>query len=135
MSSGSFTHHVFVYGTLRKGQANDINMLQPPPEFLGSAQVCGTLYHLGRYPGLLLHPDGQNISGEVYAISGPLERKLDEIESLYPQETDEYFKRQIVVHVNAIAVDCLIYEINPRYVKGKPVIASGDWSLAATSDT
>ncbi len=124
--------HVFVYGTLRKGQANDINQLQPAPRFVGPAQVQGSLHHLGRYPGLLLQERGQAVRGEVYAINAQLERKLDEIEELYPQQTDEYFKRHVPVRVNGQWLDCIVYEINPRYTVGKPVIESGDWAQQAS---
>ena len=41
------TLHVFVYGTLRRGEANDINRLRPPPRYLGQARTRGTLYALG----------------------------------------------------------------------------------------
>lgn len=127
MSPENPQRHVFVYGTLRKGQVNDINALQPAPHFVGHAKVRGSLHHLGRYPGLLLQADGPTVFGEVYAISPPLERKLDEIEFLYPQETDEYFKREVAVQVAGQTLQCLVYEINPTYAVGKPVIGGGDW--------
>jgi gamma-glutamylcyclotransferase (GGCT)/AIG2-like uncharacterized protein YtfP len=122
--------HVFVYGTLRKGESNDITALQPAPTYVGPAQIFGTLYHLGRYPGVML--GGQQwVQGEVYAISPELELKLDEIESVYPAQIDEYLKREIPVTTQAAAgpqlIVCLVYEINPSYAQGKPVIASGDW--------
>jgi gamma-glutamylcyclotransferase (GGCT)/AIG2-like uncharacterized protein YtfP len=117
---------VFVYGTLRAGDDNDITRLQPAPTFIGKAQIAGTLYHLGRYPGVVLGGAGA-VHGEVYQISAELERKLDEIESLYPQQKDEYFKRELVVNVQGQAVPCVVYEINPIYTVGKPVLAGGDW--------
>lgn len=118
--------HVFVYGTLRCGQANDITRLEPPPVYVGPAVVRGTLFHLGAYPGLLLGPGG-DVHGEVYAISPELEVQLDEIEELYPQQTDEYRKRRIPVLVRERPIVCLVYEINPAYVVGKPVLTGGDW--------
>ena len=117
---------VFVYGTLRRGDDNDINRLVPPPVLMGSATVNGQLFHLGRYPGMLLG-GGTDVVGEVYAITPELERKLDEIEELYPQQTDEYFKRDISVRVDGRTLACIVYEINPAYVEDKPVIQSGDW--------
>ena len=118
--------HVFVYGTLRRGEANDINRLLPAPRFVGLAQISGAMYHLGAYPGVVLGPLGA-VVGEVYAIKHALERVLDEIEELYPQNKDEYFKRALPVTVGKRQIDCLVYEINPAYVEGRPVIASGDW--------
>jgi gamma-glutamylcyclotransferase (GGCT)/AIG2-like uncharacterized protein YtfP len=120
---------VFVYGTLRRGDDNDINRLTPAPVFVGAAHIKARMFHLGRYPGVLLGPaqGDTDVLGEVYAITPELERKLDEIEELYPQQTDEYFKRDIVVRVGTQTVPCIVYEINPAYVVGKPVIQSGDW--------
>jgi gamma-glutamylcyclotransferase (GGCT)/AIG2-like uncharacterized protein YtfP len=148
---------VFVYGTLRRGQANDINRLVPPARFLGCARVSGTLYQVAWYPGLVLGQaedhaiDGAaaqvSVVGEVYAIGPELERQLDQIEEVYPQQRDEYFKREVLVELLdaepaipteanraglAVATQgpvlrCLVYEINPKYIVGKPVIASGDW--------
>jgi gamma-glutamylcyclotransferase (GGCT)/AIG2-like uncharacterized protein YtfP len=118
--------HVFVYGTLRKGDDNDINRLSPPPRLVGTGSTKGTMYHFGRYPGVILGGDGE-VFGEVYEITPELERVLDEIEELYPQQTNEYFKRDIQVATEAGLLDCIVYEINPDYVAGKRVIASGDW--------
>jgi gamma-glutamylcyclotransferase (GGCT)/AIG2-like uncharacterized protein YtfP len=116
----------FVYGTLRRGDDNDITRLMPAPIFIGSARIAGTMYHLGGYPGVTLGGAGQ-IVGEVYSVSAELEKKLDAIESEYPAQADEYFKRRISVQVNGQMLDCNVYEINPAYVKDKPIIASGDW--------
>ncbi len=116
----------FVYGTLRKGDDNDITRLEPAPRFVGTAQIKGVMHHLGGYPGVVL--GGQsNIVGEVYAVSAQLEAKLDAIESEYPAQSDEYAKRAITVVVGGQSLACSVYEINPVYVVGKPVISSGDW--------
>lgn len=118
--------HVFVYGTLRRGDDNDITRLRPAPRWVGTASIAGVMYHLGRYPGVVLGGPG-HVVGEVYAIDSALEARLDEIEEVYPQQRDEYAKRTVVVRVNAVPVECLVYEINPRYVLGCPRISSGDW--------
>ena len=126
--------HVFVYGTLRRGDDNDITRLLPLPQYVGEAVIAGVMYHLGAYPGVILTQlvAGQEgakgqIIGEVYAIQPALEAKLDEIEMIYPQQRDEYFKRDIQVTVGGQQLDCIVYEINPAYVTDRPVIGSGDW--------
>lgn len=120
--------HVFVYGTLRVGDSNDITRLSPAPRYVGASQIAGIMYHLGSYPGVVLTDAAEeNIVGEIYAIEPALEVVLDEIEMIYPQQRDEYFKRQVIVRVGAQQLSCLFYEINPAYTVGKPVIASGDW--------
>lgn len=118
--------HVFVYGTLRRGDDNDINKLSPAPRHVGNGWAAGTMYHFGRYPGVILGGSGQ-VYGEVYAVTAELERILDEIEELYPQQTNEYFKRDIAVVVEGRVVPCFVYEINRDYVEGKPRIEGGDW--------
>lgn len=132
--------HVFVYGTLRRGDDNDITQLKPSPRFVGAGVIHGVMYHLGAYPGVILAKSTMNgsdvvdhstvagdVVGEVYAIEPELERLLDEIEELYPQQKDEYFKRTIQVAVGLQCVNCIVYEINPAYVAGKRIIAGGDW--------
>ena len=135
--------HVFVYGTLRQGQERDITRLLPAPRWVGSARVPGVLYHLGAYPGVVLGAPGW-IQGEVYAISPELERQLDEIEEVWPQQSGEYCKREIMVRLDDAAcqakappsslgremaeeVRCVVYEIAPERISGMPVIGSGDW--------
>jgi len=94
LSASTGERYVFVYGTLRRGDDNDITLRQPVPRFVGEACIAGTLYHLGAYPGAVLGGSGV-VLGEVYAISPALERDLDELEAVYPQQTDEYAKREI----------------------------------------
>ncbi|MBC7380292.1 MAG: gamma-glutamylcyclotransferase [Burkholderiaceae bacterium] len=118
--------HVFVYGTLRKGQANDITLLSPPPGYVGTGTTPGALYQLGWYPGLVLGGESR-VVGEVYLITAQLERRLDEIEEIWPEPTNEYFKRLIPVEVEGALLYCIVYEINPERIAGKPLIASGDW--------
>ncbi|MFN3416244.1 MAG: gamma-glutamylcyclotransferase [Caldimonas sp.] len=119
--------HVFVYGTLRRGGANDITRLDPPGHFVGAATVRGWLYSLGSYPGLLLDVQGPAVVGEVYALDPVLERVLDGIEELYPQQRDEYVKRRVAVEVAGRTLDCLVYEIHPRYVQGRRALNPPDW--------
>ncbi|MES2510478.1 MAG: gamma-glutamylcyclotransferase family protein [Pseudomonadota bacterium] len=126
--------HVFVYGTLRRGEQRDINRLKPTPVFVGAATLAGTLYDLGSYPGLQLG-GGRAVLGEVYRISAELEAVLDEIEEVWPQQTGEYAKRD--VPVNFVSPDaagslpasvlCLVYEIAADRTTGKSVIEDGDW--------
>ncbi|WP_395055008.1 gamma-glutamylcyclotransferase [Polaromonas sp.] len=124
------TRHVFVYGTLRRGDVRDITRLQPAPQFAGMATVAGVLYDLGPYPGLRLGGEGR-VTGEVYAISAELEQRLDEIEEVWPQQTGEYSKREVAVQMDgapaAVGPLCLVYEVNASHLTGRAVIASGDW--------
>jgi len=147
--SAHHVRHVFVYGTLRRGEERDINRLQPAPRWVGQASVAGTLHHLGSYPGLVL--GGQAlVRGEVYEISLELERQLDEIEEVWPQPSGEYIRREVPVALDHSPADqsdhqaahqaaspqqtepgtviCLLYELAPGRARDKPVIAGGDWT-------
>ena len=129
------TRHVFVYGTLRRGQSNDITRLSPAPRFVGVGEVAGTMFDLGPYPGVLLGTSAKEggqgtVVGEVYAISTTLEVVLDAIEEVYPQATGEYTKRSIHVLAAGRSWECIVYEINPLRTAGLPVVASGDWVIS-----
>ena len=135
------TRHVFVYGTLRRGESRDINKLQPQPGWVGAANVDGILFDLGSYPGIVLDGGGAQVTGEVYAITPELERRLDEIEEVLPQASGEYCKREVMVRLclppgapaqssNLLScVLCLLYEVSLDRTTGKPVITGGDWVL------
>ena len=126
-AKASQVRHVFVYGTLRRGEDNDITRLRPAPRFVGLAHIAGTMYDMGAYPGVRLGGTSL-VFGEVYEISPALEAVLDEIEEVYPQERDEYVKRVIPVSVQGRVLSCIVYEIGLRYVHGKAVLPDGDWT-------
>jgi gamma-glutamylcyclotransferase (GGCT)/AIG2-like uncharacterized protein YtfP len=122
----------FVYGTLRRGDDNDITLLKPAPKFLGQASIAGTMYHFGEYPGVILGHENdrqEQIVGEVYEVSSELEKVLDDIEAQYPVAPDYYIKRSITLSLQdgVSPVQAFVYEVNPAYTVGKPIIASGDW--------
>lgn len=122
--------HVFVYGTLRRGGRNDINRLEPAPQYVGMGEVRGVLYHFDWYPGLTLGGEEPvTVVGEVYRIAPALEAVLDAIEQIVPGADSEYFKREVEVAVDGRPVQCLVYEINPARVKGRQAIGHGDWIL------
>jgi gamma-glutamylcyclotransferase (GGCT)/AIG2-like uncharacterized protein YtfP len=124
--------HVFVYGTLRRGEQRDINRLLPAPCWVGRASVTGVMHDLGAYPGVLLGGTGL-VRGEVYQISAELERQLDDIEQVWPEPSGEYAKREVAVQLDrpsggaSAQLVCVLYEIAPARALGKPVIAGGDW--------
>ncbi|MGR5141934.1 gamma-glutamylcyclotransferase family protein [Photobacterium sp. DNB23_23_1] len=109
---------VFVYGTLREGEAN--------AGFLKGAVKLGKerlaegymLYSLGTYPGAITLPDGGPLWGEVYRINACILRALDWLED-YPVEYDR-------VEISTSYGKAWIYLYNPP-VSDLPVIESGDW--------
>ena len=128
--------HVFVYGTLRRGQQRDIQLLQPSPRWVGQGSTSGVLYDLGDYPGMLpgsaIEIETARVRGEVYVISAELERTLDEIEEVWPQQSGEYAKRDMWVRLDAPLhagqdICCLVYIVAPERTHGKTAISGGDW--------
>lgn len=123
--------HVFVYGTLRRGEQRDITRLRPAPRWVGQASVSGLMVELGTYPGLVPGVPGQ-VKGDVYEISAALEQQLDVIEEVWPIPNGEYVKCDIAVRLEREAVPpqemiCLVYALAPGRASGKAVIAGGDW--------
>lgn len=128
--SGQASRYVFVYGTLRRGEVNDINRLRPAPHCLGLARIRGRLYDLGPYPGVRLGGEGW-VQGEVYAITAELEHQLDVVEEVAPVPSGEYTRRVVPVEIDGRHLDCLVYEIAPQRVQGVPCVVSGDWRRRA----
>ncbi len=120
---------VFVYGTLRRGGRNDIHRYQPLPRLVTTARVRGRLYHLGRYPGLLLD-DGEWVLGEVYEVTPSVLVQLDHLEGLLPQPTGEYHRRCVTVDTPEGPLPCVLYEIDPSRIQGRALIEHGDWLQA-----
>ncbi len=142
-SNAESIRHVFVYGTLRRGQRNDIARIavdDPAPILLGFASIDGAMFDLGEYPGAILGTEvkgSAQILGEVYRVTPDVELRLDVLEELLPEPTGEYFKREIEVglsaspdgaHVEGPLVRCFVYEINGNRVTEARVIAHGDWA-------
>ena len=126
LTDAAQSRHVFVYGTLRAGGSNDIARWQPAAHLVGAAEIAGTLYDLGPYPGATLGGTGC-LRGEVYRIESALETQLDRLEEVLPNDEGEYRKRNVMVKVDGQELDCLVYEIHPKRIVGRRVIANGDW--------
>lgn len=118
--------HVFVYGTLRRHGRNDITRYRPRPVFVSEASIEGTLYDLGAYPGIVLGGQAR-VKGEIYRIEPAVEAALDLLEGVAADGSGEYIKREVRVAVGVQTVACLVYEIHPSRIEGRPVIGSGEW--------
>jgi gamma-glutamylcyclotransferase (GGCT)/AIG2-like uncharacterized protein YtfP len=103
--------NVFVYGTLRAGEPNDINRLSPRPRFLGFGVVEGDLFDFGRHPGIVLRDGASRVLGELYACAPELIRTLDDIELSYPDRPGMYRAAWREVACAGRTVRCLVYEL------------------------
>ena len=123
---------VFVYGTLRAGEINDITEAAArhdiaEPTLLGTATVRGHLFDFGAYPGLIPDEAGTPVRGDVYEIDPELIAVLDEIEEIYPGVEGLFVAREVTVEVEGAAVACRFYPVTQNAVKDLPQIRSGDW--------
>jgi gamma-glutamylcyclotransferase (GGCT)/AIG2-like uncharacterized protein YtfP len=123
---------VFVYGTLRAGEVNDIRDAAvrndiAEPTLLGTATVRGHLFDFGSYPGLVVDEAGVDVIGDVYEIDDALVAVLDEIEAVYPGVEDRFLAREVMLKIDGSVLNCRFYPVTPNAVKGLPEIRSGDW--------
>jgi gamma-glutamylcyclotransferase (GGCT)/AIG2-like uncharacterized protein YtfP len=128
--------HVFVYGTLRAGESNDIRLAAErngiaAPVLIGSGHINGRLYDFDAYPGLVLDPTAGPVHGDIYRIDETLVPVLDEIEEIVPGVIGLYRSERlhVTVHVDGRAqvIDCLVYPVGEAAVEGLPRIDNGDW--------
>ncbi|MGU7780293.1 gamma-glutamylcyclotransferase family protein [Burkholderia sp. PU8-34] len=125
--------YVFVYGTLRAGEANDIGSAAARhgiavPTLVGAAALPGELYDFGTYPGMVAAGDGKSLVwGDVYEVDEQLMPVLDEIERVYPG-VDSLFKPETAtVELGGRQYTCVYYPVAAHAVSDKPRIGSGDW--------
>ncbi|WP_232316653.1 gamma-glutamylcyclotransferase family protein [Candidatus Burkholderia verschuerenii] len=128
--------YVFVYGTLRAGEINDINRAAErhgiaKPACIGAAYVRGRLFDFGSYPGLVLDDQAAPVRGDVYEIEDALVPVLDEIEEVYPGVEGLFRAHRLHVQVALedahTDIDCLIYPVAESAVNGLTRIEGGDW--------
>jgi gamma-glutamylcyclotransferase (GGCT)/AIG2-like uncharacterized protein YtfP len=115
-------HLVFVYGTLRSGSAGALPIRFPNSQFVSDAQVSGSLYDLGAYPGLLLNESNSLVIGEVYEVDDETLHKLDEFEA-----SSNYVRKQVEISLGAHRRACWTYEPDPESYSPSKIITSGDW--------
>ncbi len=123
-------HLVFVYGTLRRGGEGAMSIRFPGSKFIAEAQVGGSLYDLGAYPGLLLNDANALVTGEVYEVDDELLNRLDEFEA-----SSNYCRKQVEISLGNDISRCWIYEPDPEFYALRILIASGDWIEYAKTKT
>jgi gamma-glutamylcyclotransferase (GGCT)/AIG2-like uncharacterized protein YtfP len=115
-------HLVFVYGTLRRGDARSMSIRFPGSKFIAEATVSGNLYDLGAYPGLRLNESDSQVTGEVYEVDDETLKRLDEFEA-----SSNYLRKQVEIPLGAHPRMCWAYEPDPEFYSLQTVITSGDW--------
>ena len=129
-------HLIFVYGTLQRGELQDLSNLTPKPRFIGEALVKGFLYDLGHCPVLLLSEEGYLVRGELFEISQFLFDELDAWEAQCGEFTLAAAEATQVTdeHCHALTqpkpVRCDIYEGHPEMAVA-PMVPEGRWRRGA----
>lgn len=117
-------HLVFVYGSLRRGNARAMSQRFPNSKFIGEAKVSGSLYDLGAYPGLLLAESNSLVIGEVYEVDDEILNELDDFEA-----SSSYCRKQVAISLGTRKRTGWIYvpESKPEFYSHRTLITSGDW--------
>jgi len=118
---------IFLYGSLMRGfEMHEGLDLPSMTVFLGEARCKGTLYDLGKYPGMTLEGNGR-VRGELYRVRN--ENAMDVVdrhEGYYPESRREstYVRRlEEMVDRDLMA---WVYVYNGP-TNGQDVIDSGSW--------
>jgi len=123
-------HLVFVYGTLRQGGFRAMPSIFPAAKLIGQANVRGSLYDLGAYPGLLLDESNSSVTGEVYEVDDEILRKLDEIEAV-----SYYLRKRVEVSIGEHRMLSWVYVYDAQFYPRRVLITSGDWIAYAKTKT
>ncbi|CAB3639400.1 gamma-glutamylcyclotransferase family protein [Achromobacter pestifer] len=129
--------YVFVYGTLRAGEINDLAQASarrglPAARLVGAASVPGVLVDFGDWPGLIPVADGRRVRGDVYQVQPALIALMDEIEEYVPGQPCCFVRREIAARLEAPAdglteILCQYYPIDPALRGAATDIAGEDW--------
>jgi len=118
-----FPRHVFVYGTLMRGELRERLLHPHRPRRWVPSRVRGALVDLGEYPGLVAGE--REVAGELIELDDPgaALRELDRVEDFEGYGAPGSLYRRVVVEV-----DDGTHAWTYRYVGpgGRP-IPSGDW--------
>ena len=123
-------HLVFIYGSLRRGNAQSMSVRFSKSKFITDAKVTGSLYDLGPYPGLLHNESNSLVIGEVYEVDDELLNKLDDFE-----ESSHYLRKQVEISLGTDRKTGWTYEPNPEFYSLRTLISSGDWIEYAKTKT
>ncbi|HEY9199459.1 MAG TPA: gamma-glutamylcyclotransferase family protein [Gammaproteobacteria bacterium] len=123
--------HLFVYGTLRAAFDHPLQRsLRRHARRLGTAQVAGRLYDLGRYPGLVPDTAAGPVAGDLYRLrqARALLAMLDRYEGCAARmpRPREYRRIPVAVHWRGGSHWAWVYVYN-RSVKGLRAIPGGDY--------
>lgn len=129
--------NLFVYGTLMSFAAGSPGAmqrarLQREAQLLGSAKVCGRLYDLGDFPGLVLeNGTGSIVHGELVRLDDAEAALawLDHYEEISPggNPSDLYRRvRTVATMAGGKLISCWVYELQDP-ANGLKLLPDGVW--------
>ena len=128
--------YVFVYGTLRAGEINDLAQAAaqrrlPAARHVGPASVPGRLVDFGDWPGLIPVDDGRRVRGDIFQVEPALVALMDEIEEYVPGQPCCFVRREVAARLDspaaALELRCQYYPIDPAWRGAAVDIAADDW--------
>jgi gamma-glutamylcyclotransferase (GGCT)/AIG2-like uncharacterized protein YtfP len=123
------TIRMFVYGTLKRGQRQDLSRYKPSPRQLGEGWVAGRLYDLGHCPALVLDASAGPVWGEVWEVDEVLFHALDR----YEAECGDFHLRRAQVHFRGGIEDLAVYEIGALERLPAAQLSAGRWPVSHRS--
>ncbi|MGH1141398.1 gamma-glutamylcyclotransferase family protein [Bacillus pseudomycoides] len=119
--------YVFVYGTLRKQQAN-AHYLHEATCIAEEAWTHGKLFDTNQgYPAMILSSDNK-VYGEVYEVSDEILKKLDELEEYTCNpEKDLYDRITQTIYFEDRSIGAYVY-IAQNDGMLQRLIITGDWA-------
>ncbi len=136
--------YVFVYGTLRAGEINDLARAAaarglPAACHVGPASVPGMLVDFGNWPGLIPVDDGRRVRGDVYQVDPALIALMDEIEEYEPGKPGCFVRQTVSARLEGPGatglLPCAYYPIDPALRAAAVDIAGDDWIAHRLSRT
>ena len=116
-------HHIFVYGTLKRGHGN--HHLLETATFLGVAVTAPefTMLRLGGFPGIVRSGETE-IKGELYEVDDATLRRLDRLEG-HPS----FYERQslTVTMTDGSVLEVESYILPTSWLDSRQVIPTGVW--------
>jgi len=136
--------YVFVYGTLRAGEINDLARAAaarglPAASHVGPASVPGMLVDFGDWPGLIPVQDGRRVRGDVFQVEPALIALMDEIEEYQPGKPCCFVRRTVSASLEGAGptglLRCEYYPIDPAFRAAAVDIPGEDWIAHRLSRT
>lgn len=137
LNNRSMSIYVFIYGTLRAGEINDLAQAAaqrglPAAQWVGHATVPGMLVDFGQWPGLIPVADGRRVRGDVYRVDPALIALMDEIEEYVPGQPGCFVRREITARLEAplggsLDLPCQYYPIDPAHRASAVDVFEDDW--------